>query len=165
MNGSPPACRSRPAIARFVLCFALLLTLDLLSKSISFDRLLISETGAPPARVVIESETVRLIPGLLHLRLTANQGAVFGIGQGKRWFFVIVSLAATAFLICLFLRTRAAEWPTHLLLGGLLAGVIGNMYDRIVIGYVRDMLWMLPEWRWEHLLPFLPAAVGKQEVF
>lgn len=160
-----PAYRSPAAVLVFLLTFALLLSADLISKAVSWDRLLIHESGTPPARVEIDSHTYEFIPKLLHFRLTANQGAVFGIGQGKRWFFVLVSVGAIVVLFNLFARTPAKRWPVHVLLAAFLAGVIGNMYDRITIGYVRDMLWMLPNWKWTDLLPFLPASAAKYDVF
>src|SRR2546421_495129 len=39
------------------------------------------------------------------------------------------------------------------ILGMLLAGVLGNMYDRVVFGYVRDMIHALP--RWPKLFPWI----------
>lgn len=160
-----PAYRSPAAVLVFLLTFALLLSADLISKAVSWDRLLIHESGTPPARVEIDSHTYEFIPNLLHFRLTANQGAVFGIGQGKRWFFVLVSIGAIVVLFNLFARNPAKRWPVHVLLAAFLAGVIGNMYDRVTIGYVRDMLWMLPNWKWTDLLPFLPAGAAKYDVF
>jgi lipoprotein signal peptidase len=45
----------------------------------------------------------------------------------------------------------------------LLAGVLGNMYDRVLHGYVRDMIHALPGWRWPQglrdAIGFLPREV------
>src|SRR3954454_7392305 len=73
---------------------------------------------------------VRFIPGLLHFEYTRNFGAVFGLGQGQKLLFVTVSVLAIAFLTYLFTssgRSRVYQF----ILGMLLAGVIGNMYDRL----------------------------------
>lgn len=165
MNSSPRAIQSPAAIVFFLAAFGLLLGADLLAKVVSFDRLLLQQIGTPPAKVEIASRTVVFIPKVLHFHITANQGAVFGIGQGKRWLFVLVSVAAIGYLLYLFATTGARHYATHLLLAGFMAGVIGNMWDRLTIGYVRDMLWMLPNIRWGDLLPFLPESVRGYDVF
>ena len=89
--------------------------------------------------------TVQFIPGWLHFEYTTNAGAVFGIGQGQRWLFVAVSIGAIAFLAYLF-ATSGRRPVYQIILGMLLAGVLGNMYDRIRLGYVRDMIHALPRW-------------------
>lgn len=160
-----PAYRSPAAIGLFLLVFVLLLTADLLTKRVSFDRLLIASYGTPPDPVVIKSEDVVLIPRVLNLHLTANQGAVFGIGQGMRWMFVLVSVVMISFLGYLFTTLDRRRWPTLILLGALLAGVIGNMWDRLTIGYVRDMLWLFPRVTWGDVLPFLPTAAESYDIF
>jgi signal peptidase II len=110
---------------------------------------------------------VRFIPGWLHFELTMNRGAVFGIGQGQRWLFLFVSAAAIAFLTYLFALSQKKQWYYQLLLGILLAGVLGNMYDRIMYGYVRDMIHALPGKRWPPaLVAHLPGAAWKSaEIF
>jgi signal peptidase II len=99
---------------------------------------------------------VRGIPDLLHLTYTENAGAVFGLGQGQRWLFVVVSIAAVAFLTYLFSISDKRRFY-QFLLGMLLAGVLGNMYDRVRFGVVRDMIYALPEIHWpmfiRHMLP------------
>ena len=99
------------------------------------------------------------IPGWLHFHCTANEGAVFGIGQGNRWLFVIVSVLAIAFLTYLF-ATSGRQRFYQVVLGMLLAGVLGNMYDRIFHGFVRDMIWIFPQKRWPAWLTRAPAGVG-----
>lgn len=145
-----------------LLAAAALLAADLITKHIAFDRLVLAQIGHPPQRVLIESRTVEVIPGWLHLHATANQGAVFGLGQGRRWFFVVVAVLAIGFLGYLFATTRDNQWGAHLVLAMFLAGVLGNMHDRLTLGFVRDMIFGLPGFTWPGTwqLPILnyPAA-------
>src|SRR5688500_1167050 len=90
---------------------------------------------------------IRFIPGLVHLTYTENHGAVFGLGKGQIVVFLSVSVIAIGFLLFLFLTSGRARFY-QLVLGMLLAGVIGNMYDRLQFGYVRDMIHGLPGWYW-----------------
>src|SRR5437867_3948621 len=46
--------------------------------------------------------SIRFIPGWVHFEYVENHGAVFGIGQGQRWLFIVVSVAAIAFVTWLF---------------------------------------------------------------
>jgi len=142
--------------------------LDLWSKYVAFDRLAVSMTVVPdPAlpggRVEVISREYEFIPQWLHFHVTANQGAVFGLGRGQRWLFVIVSVAAIVVLTSLFAKSDQRHFY-QLLLGMLLAGVLGNMYDRIRLGYVRDMIYALPDWKnplrgmfpaWQTVFPWI----------
>jgi signal peptidase II len=144
--------RSPIALALFIGTAAVGLVADLWSKAAAVDHLK-------------EGAIVRFIPGLLQFTYTENHGAVFGLGQGQQGIFLTVSVAAIGFLFFLFLtsgRSRAYQ----LILGMLLAGVLGNMYDRVHFGYVRDMIHALPGWQWPawfvRLLPLAwQPAVGR----
>jgi signal peptidase II len=131
------------ALARFVLVCAIGLGLDLWSKSYAFAHL------APPIAHPDESRprVVEFIPGWINFTTTTNHGAVFGLGQGQRYLFLGVSIVAIGFLSYLF-ATSKRQRLYQFILGMLLAGVLGNMYDRVVFGYVRDMIHALPGWRW-----------------
>ena len=94
---------------------------------------------------LLASKGLRVIPGLLHLQVTVNEGAVFGLGQGQRWLFLAISVAAILFLTHLFTISGRQRFY-QFILGLLLAGVLGNMYDRFRYGYVRDMIYGLPRW-------------------
>jgi signal peptidase II len=100
---------------------------------------------------------IRLVPDVLHFVYTENLGAVFGLGQGMRPMFLAVSALAVGILGWLF-ATSGRHRVYQVVLGMLLAGVIGNMYDRIVYGHVRDMIYALPGWYWPqwvvHLIPY-----------
>ena len=160
--------RSPAALARFFLTCAIGLGLDLSTKIYAAHHLLIAGVyRLPNGRVEAPSDEYDFLPGWLHFHFTANQGAVFGIGQGQRTLFILVSIAAIAFLTYLFAASGRQRFY-QVILGMLLAGVLGNMYDRIVFGYVRDMIYALPGWQWplwfHNLLhPFLPGL--PREVF
>src|SRR5438445_7156048 len=135
------------ALACFALTVILGLSADLWTKNYAFDHLAIYH-----GTMVVDSQAYRLIPGWLEFTVTTNQGAVFGLGAGQRFLFVSVSLAAILFLIYLFANS-GKQRLYQIILGMLLAGVLGNLYDRVVFGYVRDMIHALP--RWPRLVPWL----------
>src|SRR5580698_2087380 len=128
----PAAYRSPAALARFLLTAAIGLSLDLWTKSLAQKNLI----DRPP---------INFLPGWLNFEFVGNHGAVFGIAQGDRWIFLLVSVGALIFLAGLF-ATSGRRPFYQIILGMLLAGVAGNMYDRIVFGYVRDMIHALPMW-------------------
>jgi signal peptidase II len=134
--------RSGSALAAFFLTVILGLTADLFTKNYAFERLAIYR-----GPMVVDSQVYRFIPGWLEFTVTTNQGAVFGLGAGQRFLFVTVSLAAILFLVYLFANS-GTQRIYQIILGMLLAGVLGNLYDRIVFGYVRDMIHALPGSRW-----------------
>lgn len=89
---------------------------------------------------------VPILPGrLLNLQLVVNHGAVFGVGDGMRYFFIAFTVAAL--LVGMFIFGRYCTNRTHLAVIGLaliVAGGAGNLYDRVCYGVVRDFLHMLP---------------------
>jgi signal peptidase II len=101
---------------------------------------------------------------VLNFDAVANQGAVFGIGQGQRWLFITVSIGAIALLTYLFVTTARGRFY-QVVLGGLLAGVLGNMYDRTMFGFVRDMIHAFPNERYpefiRNTLGFIPYFKGQ----
>jgi signal peptidase II len=70
--------------------------------------------------------------GHIGIQSALNEGALFGFGQGKVWLFAIVSIAAVIALpIWLFRYGAAKDWGICLMLGGVLGGILGNLYDRL----------------------------------
>lgn len=86
-----------------------------------------------------------IVPKVLDFTLVLNPGAVFGIGAGKRWLFVGFTVVAIGMGLWMFTRwTTAKDRVAHLCLGLVFAGGLGNLYDRIVFGCVRDFIHPLP---------------------
>jgi signal peptidase II len=104
-----------------------------------------------PERTIIPHHEMPVVEGLLSLRLTANTGAVFGLGDGMQWLFITVSIIAAVVIARLFWVSPANAYLTHVALALILAGDLGNLYDRIAFWAVRDMLWLFPGtglWPW-----------------
>jgi signal peptidase II len=90
-------------------------------------------------------DPVVVIPKLLNFTLVLNPGAVFGIGAGKRWFFVAFTLGALVLAVWMFgAWTRARDGAAHVAIALLLAGGLGNLYDRLAYACVRDFIHPLP---------------------
>jgi signal peptidase II len=65
-------------------------------------------------------------------QLSLNQGALFGMGQGNVWLFAACSLAAAvAIPTWLFYFGGAQDRALTIVLGCILGGVLGNLYDRV----------------------------------
>ncbi|HZL35277.1 MAG TPA: signal peptidase II [Tepidisphaeraceae bacterium] len=138
------ALRSPIALILFLATTVGGLAVDQWAKSAAFSRLcdgvVITDDGHAQ---VLNPSTERFIPGWLHFTAVANQGAVFGIGQGHRLLFIAVSIAAIIFIGYLFSISGRQRFY-QVVLGMLMAGVLGNLYDRVTRGYVRDMVHALP---------------------
>lgn len=147
------------AIARFLLTAAVGVAIDLLVKHWADDRLSIPRwPGQMPS--------VDVIPGWLKLEWTPNHGAALGFFQGYRWLFLIVSAGAVIFLSYLFSTSRRDQRGYQIILGMLMAGVLGNLYDRVFLGYVRDMIHIFPGRRWPPIIArHLPAFWSTPEWF
>ena len=88
---------------------------------------------------------LELVKDRLTLMYAENKGGAWGLLQGtreevRRPFFLLVSVAAIAFIVTLYRRLtprqRALKWGLPLVLGGAL----GNVFDRIRYGFVVDFI-------------------------
>jgi signal peptidase II len=70
--------------------------------------------------------------GVFGCQTSLNEGALFGMGQGMVWLFALLSIGAGV-AICwfLFIAGGARQWVLTLALSGIMAGILGNLYDRV----------------------------------
>lgn len=90
-------------------------------------------------------DSVPVVPGLFHLTHVANRGALFGMLRDlpdpwRSALFTLVPLAAIVLIIYFQRRTPWTDTPAHLGLALILGGAVGNLADRIRLGYVTDFL-------------------------
>ena len=126
MNGISPG-----RIGLFVAVAALGCAADLATKSWMFAWL------GPPG----VDKTWWLWPDYAGFQTSLNEGALFGIGQGKVWLFAAFSIvAAIAILYWLFVAGAARDRLLTFALACIMAGVLGNLYDRLGLWWTPDFV-------------------------
>jgi signal peptidase II len=92
--------------------------------------------------VMIRPEQPRaVIPGFFDLVHITNTGAAFGSFKNNNTAFIGLSILALLFVVVLLLRQhRAPDKWRDVSLALLLAGVLGNLTDRLLYGHVIDFL-------------------------
>ena len=84
-------------------------------------------------------EAQPLLPGLVELRTVHNYGAAWSSFSGSRWLLVAVTTAIVAAVAVVLVR-RIVRHPLGVAAGFLiLSGGVGNIIDRVRLGYVVDM--------------------------
>jgi signal peptidase II len=134
-GGTPTVTPSIPA-SRWLLFWGLALggsAFDLITKALVFEK--VGPPGSPAVSVLGE---------IVELRTSYNTGALWGIGgdlaHGSLMFAVLSIVAGVFIIYWLFvLRNATDRWQTAAL-GLIMAGAIGNCYDRLRFGHVRDFV-------------------------
>lgn len=83
---------------------------------------------------------VTLIPGFLNILKGENEGVVFGMFPGRTNVFIVFSALAIIAILYLYIKSNKTSFLSSLALGLILAGAIGNLWDRIWFGFVRDFI-------------------------
>ena len=84
--------------------------------------------------------TVPIIEDVLHLTYVENRGAAFGILSEHRWVFITISSIAIIAIGAYVFLGFAQKKLYAISLTVILSGGIGNMIDRIFLGYVIDFI-------------------------
>ena len=69
-----------------------------------------------------------------------NYGAAFSVLYGNRIFLVIVSIITLVLVYYFLLKNKKFDWFNIILYSLLIGGILGNLFDRIIYGYVVDYL-------------------------
>jgi signal peptidase II len=131
-----------------VLLFIVWLPFDLWSKSWMQNELGLV-AGQPRS-----AHEVDIIPGFLAWQGTWNPGVTFGLAGGQTNLILTLTSIATLGLIIWFFGTRLRSRCLHVGLSLILAGAIGNLWDRWQWGQVRDFILVYlgkledPSWTW-----------------
>lgn len=85
-------------------------------------------------------DTVPIIKGVLQLNYETNKGAAFGMLSDNRWVFMSVSVVAILAMVFYLFSGLSEGKLSGVALAMLISGGIGNMIDRISLGYVVDFI-------------------------
>jgi signal peptidase II len=83
--------------------------------------------------------------GLLRFHFVRNTGSAFGMFQGQTGVLTAATFLAIGLLVLFFIRNARESALVALALSMLVGGAVGNLIDRIRLGYVIDWI-KLPNW-------------------
>lgn len=129
--GSSPGLFAFPPVSwAWLVLSAVVIFLDLYTKQMASDALVLYR----PQEVF----------SWLNMTLAHNYGAAFSFlssaGGWQRWFFIVLASTVSVVLLVWLVRLPRREWLTGLGLALILGGAIGNLVDRIRLGYVVDFI-------------------------
>lgn len=78
--------------------------------------------------------------GLLQIKYTYNTGMAFGLLPGQTFLMILGSLIGISVLLLFYRNHSHAGWLIRLSLGLQLGGALGNLTDRVTLGYVVDFI-------------------------
>lgn len=84
---------------------------------------------------------VPFLPGIVRLTYVRNTGAAFSAFEGMQWLFILVFVVLTGLILVEYFWKRMPfttfeRWC----IAAVYAGGLGNMIDRVRLGYVVDMI-------------------------
>jgi len=91
-------------------------------------------------RLINPYEARIIVPDFFTFVNVTNTGAAFGSFRGNNTFFIIISSVALVVVATLLARRRQPDPWRDLSLALLLAGILGNLTDRLLYGHVIDFL-------------------------
>jgi signal peptidase II len=109
-------------------------------------------------RFVSPDEPRIVISNFFHLVNVTNTGAAFGSFKNNNTFFIAISAIALVVVVTLLVRRRSRDILRDVSLALLLAGVLGNLTDRLLYGHVIDFLLFDLHIRFAHPWPAFNVA-------
>lgn len=85
-------------------------------------------------------ESIPLIDGFLYLTSHRNEGAAWGMLQGRMWLFYIITVFVIVVLVMFYKREAKTSLLLQISLVLLMAGAIGNFIDRLFFQKVVDFV-------------------------
>lgn len=90
-----------------------------------------------------DQPSVSIIPNVFCLEYLENRGAAFGVLQGQKGFFVLITLVFFAAVCWIYVQLSAKKRhiPVFFIMSLFLAGAAGNFIDRMIQNYVVDFFY------------------------
>ncbi len=90
--------------------------------------------------------TIEVIPGFFNLVQVHNTGAAFGMMKDNNWFFIGLASVAIVAVAVMARRGCFLDAPSRIGAALLASGIVGNLTDRLLHGYVVDFLDVILPW-------------------
>ncbi len=124
---------------RWIWISALVIALDLATKWVA-------------STYLVLHEPVAVMP-MFNLTLMHNTGAAFSFlstaSGWQRWFFSIIAVVVSAAIVIWMRRLSEEERWNAIALALILGGALGNLWDRVTLGYVVDFIQIYYQrWAW-----------------
>lgn len=122
--------------------------LDQLTKVWSMD--VIAAANNIPADALVNGCTKPIADGVLHLTYLENAGMSFGLLADHRWVFLTLSAVGILALFSYLIYIKGQDRLLSVSLALIIGGGIGNMFDRLTLGYVVDFFdfRLFSFWKW-----------------
>lgn len=131
--GGDPATKPAGLFSRRTLTFAAtaltVVGLDRWTKNLATEHLLDSGVRSVP-----------VIGEYIRFTYVENRGAAFGVLQNQTAFFVLVGLVVISVIVASYRYIPEPSWLLNICLGLQMGGAVGNLIDRIQVGYVVDFI-------------------------
>lgn len=86
------------------------------------------------------NESIDIINNFFSLTYVHNFGAAFSMFNGARYIFILITIIALNLIYIFFIKDKNLKNYEVVIYSLLLAGIIGNLVDRVMYGYVIDFL-------------------------
>lgn len=126
LNAKRKEKKDKPSFAMIFIIVIFILSLDQLTKFLVTKNLSLNQS-------------IPVIKGIFHLSLIHNRGGAFGILKNQVPIFILTSIFAII-LIYFNLKSSKQKKFYSISLSLILAGALGNLIDRLFLGYVIDFL-------------------------
>lgn len=95
-------------------------------------------------KYIIESlinlnQSIKVIKNFFYLTYVHNEGAAWSLFLKQRIFLIVISILAL-YVIIKYLKNFTQNKRNMVAFGLLIGGILGNFFDRLVFGYVKDFL-------------------------
>ena len=86
------------------------------------------------------TESINIIKNFFRITYLQNNGAAFSILSGNRIFIILITLLSLILIYFILIKNKRINNIESICYGSLIGGIIGNLIDRIRLGYVIDYL-------------------------
>jgi signal peptidase II len=98
---------------------------------------------------------IDLAGGLVRIDFVRNSGAAFGLFPSGSFMFAAVAILVCLGILTFYNRIADSAFPLRLALGLILGGALGNLADRVRLGYVVDYV----DLRWWYVFNLADSAI------